>query len=389
MVDVALVNSISHVSGKAARMHHVDWLRAFFIVMGVPYHAALIYAAGSAWFVSSPDRSMLFTGIAGIINAFRMPGFFLISGMMSYLTLMKYGRREWIFDRANRILVPLVTATILIAPISIYAGHVAASGGSLSAGWLQSRYDLMHFGNHWVGHLWFLYALAAFCAILFAVAPRIEGAANLFAKLSFNNSINIVIFMLVYQICIRSCTYLFEKTTGSSLMIFGFVNLEAWLIYAPYFFFGVIYQRNSLLIQFTGRFWIIAVVLATVACVITFNQPGLTKKLVWYCSTAVLSVVIPIKLYHLAEERLIAPSKLVTQIVDSAFTIYLLHMPVICLLGAVLIASDFPIAAEFTILVIMGGVVSFAIHQTMRRSRVILWLFNGKPMKARQKIGTS
>ena len=138
----------------AERVAFLDWARAFFMLLGLPFHAALIYAAGSDWLVNDAAQSHALTWFAATSQMFRMPGFFFIAGYFAALMLAKRGVGSWVQDRARRLLIPLATGLILLNPAQLALSALArpeAAGFGAAFGATIARDP-----GRLLGHFWFL-----------------------------------------------------------------------------------------------------------------------------------------------------------------------------------------------------------------------------------------
>ena len=58
------------MSAGLAREHQWDSLRAFLMLLGIPYHAAMAYNARVLWDIQSPDKSEILTFLSGVLVSF-------------------------------------------------------------------------------------------------------------------------------------------------------------------------------------------------------------------------------------------------------------------------------------------------------------------------------
>src|SRR5690606_492626 len=99
------------------RLHSLDAVRGFALLLGVLFHAGLSFVPGmipGLWAIvdSSPSTSLsvvLFTS-----HIFRMTLFFFIAGFFARLAFHRKGTRAFWADRAKRIAVPLVVGWIVL-----------------------------------------------------------------------------------------------------------------------------------------------------------------------------------------------------------------------------------------------------------------------------------
>lgn len=93
---------------EASRLHHLDAMRSFCMVFGIPVHANLIY------------DNVLAHG-AGIASMhFRMASFFLISGFFVSMVASRSSVRSMIMRRAKPLLIPFMVMFIFVQPITLF-----------------------------------------------------------------------------------------------------------------------------------------------------------------------------------------------------------------------------------------------------------------------------
>jgi hypothetical protein len=123
------IGEASTVGVERTRLHHLDALRAFAMLLGIALHAALAYAI-PYWIVVDARQSkllgLLFLGIHG----FRMQLFFLLSGYFTAMLWKRFGLRALVFHRARRVAIPLALGCVTVLPVmwgvSRWAGSVNA-----------------------------------------------------------------------------------------------------------------------------------------------------------------------------------------------------------------------------------------------------------------------
>ncbi|WP_157982078.1 acyltransferase family protein [Oceanicella sp. SM1341] len=367
-------------------MHHIDWMRAFLMALGVPYHAALIYSHGTEWFIHSEEKSALLTYFASLTNSFRMPAFFIISGMLAAITIGTGSTRDWTLSRLTRLLVPLAVATLLISPLVMLAHQVFLAGGGAEGDILPGLLaEMALIDQNWVGHLWFLYALAFYFLIAAGLhALRDTRAIRRLRGGEGGRQISLYalcVIIVIYTLAVRTGTFGVERLTGFDFRLFGIMNLEAWALFLPYFLVGFAFRSLTFAEPGNGRYIIMA--LMAVGCASAFNQPDELNKLLWYSTSAVLSVLVSHELMRLFRRYCTAENRAVSRMSRASYTIYLFHMPVVCLLGAWFTTVDAPVFAEFLALCAVGIAAPVLFHELISRSRLALFLFNGAPLRRR------
>lgn len=102
-------------SPGSERRHDLDALRAFAMLLGIALHAALSFFP-SPWIVQDTRQSPVYGLFIAIVHGFRMPLFFLVSGCFTMLVYRRRGLAALLRQRAARILLPLLLATVTILP---------------------------------------------------------------------------------------------------------------------------------------------------------------------------------------------------------------------------------------------------------------------------------
>jgi glucans biosynthesis protein C len=166
------------------RLHGLDAVRGFALLLGIALHAAQPYIAGLPWIVLEAPSDTL-AGVWYTIHMFRMPLFFLIAGFFGRMMLERRGRAGFVKDRSRRILVPLVVGLPIV---------MLVTGGAMALGLLAAGGDLSSLkppapppgvvrggvlGSINLIHLWFLYYLVLFYAgalIVRSVCSAVLGA---------------------------------------------------------------------------------------------------------------------------------------------------------------------------------------------------------------------
>jgi uncharacterized membrane protein len=77
------------------RLHGLDAVRAFALVLGVFYHAAESFAFDSRWVARDVEYSEALRLFRHASHAFRLPLFFLIAGFFARLVVQRRGVREF------------------------------------------------------------------------------------------------------------------------------------------------------------------------------------------------------------------------------------------------------------------------------------------------------
>ena len=136
------------------RRHDIDWLRVIAIGLLLIYHVTNIFQPWGIFFhfiQSKEPIEALWTPMA-LINIWRIPLLFFVSGMGVFFAIGKRNWKQLIMERSKRILLPLIFGSIFIVPI-----HNAI---------FQIFYEHEFNYSPGVGHLWFLANIFVYVLLL-------------------------------------------------------------------------------------------------------------------------------------------------------------------------------------------------------------------------------
>lgn len=99
------------------RLHHLDALRSFAMLLGIVLHASLSFMP-FPWPVQDSEQNTSFYILFAAIHGFRMPLFFLLSGFFTAMLWRKRGTLFLAKHRAKRVLLPLVIGCFTVIPVT-------------------------------------------------------------------------------------------------------------------------------------------------------------------------------------------------------------------------------------------------------------------------------
>ncbi len=123
------LTSLSQMANDSRR-YDVDWLRSLAFILLIFYHIGMFYVEGWGWHVKSEYQSQFLRNIMLLVNQWRMPLIFLISGVALSLVEHKIGLWQLFKMRFVRVFIPLVIGMYLIVPPQLYYQLVQNEGFS-------------------------------------------------------------------------------------------------------------------------------------------------------------------------------------------------------------------------------------------------------------------
>jgi glucan biosynthesis protein C len=373
------------------RRYELDWLRVLAFTAIFFYHCSRFFDE-SDWHIKNSTTSPLVDTLKGIFDLWGMPLIFLISGASIYFALRPGGTARFLRDRTWRLLVPLALGIVALAPPQIYlerVTHGEFQGDFLEFLPLYFR-DWRTWGGNfaWSGvHLWYLedlflctlVLLPLFAALKSQSGRRITGALG---RLSTRPG---VIFLWVLPLALL--TILFDPLgiVGPGLS----EDLTRLIIFAPFLVSGFLVFSDGQIQQAIIRQRRFALVLALVLIVVLPIVTGLLEEdpslpiyglgillvavFAWSCLLAVLGYGMH---YLTANHRLLAYAN------EAVLPFYILHQPVILILGYFIIPLPLPILAKYLIIAPLASCITLGLYEYgIRRVNLVRRVFGLKAQK--------
>lgn len=101
------------------RRHDIDWLRVIIILLVLIFHTALMFT-NVGFHLNNEDKSFSLMILAGWLDSWFMPLFFLIAGFSNYFNLNKRSIRDYIINRTYRILIPVYITGLFFILFSVF-----------------------------------------------------------------------------------------------------------------------------------------------------------------------------------------------------------------------------------------------------------------------------
>lgn len=168
------------------RRHDIDALRALAFAALILYHLCMLYVAEWEWHIKSPHLAEWLQLPMLFMNRWRMDLIFLVSGIASAFLLKSGQAWRFLFQRHNRLVIPLVFGCLVIVPIQPYVqavtngaaepGFIAFLAKYFTGGpWPKDAFDGWEHSFTW-NHLWYLAYLWMYTIALFALWPLLDSS---------------------------------------------------------------------------------------------------------------------------------------------------------------------------------------------------------------------
>jgi peptidoglycan/LPS O-acetylase OafA/YrhL len=387
------------------RLHGLDALRGFALLLGIALHATMSYLPGAKyiWIVADSDPSTLLGIGFFTIHVFRMTVFFVLTGFFARLALDRLGLKAFAKDRWRRIALPLLSFWPIVFPMIVAAIVWAAwfsHGGELpkesppGPSFMPDDFPL--------AHLWFLYVL-----LLFYVAAIVLRA--MLNRLGRNGHIHAVIdritrfalgpvapFLLALPVAIA----LFARDVwmpwfgvptpdhslypnASSLVAYGVAFAVGWQLRSATDFLDGWQRRWPLNLAIA--------IIATAACLAVAGlQPSAAisthsaRDLLYAALYGIAGWSWTLALIGLALRFASGFSPVRRYLADASYWMYLMHLPLVMALQVAFSRVDWPWAVEYPLLLVACiSILLLSYHFGVRNSSIGAML-NGR--RARDRI---
>ncbi|PDO88217.1 glucans biosynthesis protein MdoC [Kosakonia pseudosacchari] len=365
----------------AQREYFLDSIRAWLMLLGIPFHISLIYSS-HMWHVNSAYPSWWLTLFNDAIHAFRMQVFFVISGYFSYMLYLRYPLKRWWKLRVERVGIPMLTAIpLLTLPQFIMLQYVKDK----TAEWhTLSTYDKFNtLSWELISHLWFLLVLVVLTTVSMVLFKKIKNSANRMAgNISLAKlSLWFLLLGIAWAAFRRMVLMIYPDILRDALYNFAVMQT---LFYIPFFILGALIFINSRLKSLftTPSPWcMLGSVLAFAAYLL--NQRYGSGEGWMYETEAVITMLLGLWMvnvvFSLGHKMLNFQSARVSYFVNASLFIYLVHHPLTLLFGAWItphIQSNLLGFLTGLVFVIGIAVLLYEIHL---RIPLLRFLFSGKP----------
>jgi glucan biosynthesis protein C len=373
--------SVNMAAGEAKqRQHYWDVTRAFLMLLGLPYHVAMLYHPGG-WIVAVDQESTLLGGLAAFIHLFRMPAFFVVAGYFAALLLARKDAGGWLGSRAFRLGIPLIVCLFALVPVLNILGELA--GLPPHAALKEWKYQTSTSGGYWVRHLWFLIVLlylSALSAGAVAMFPRLAGwslGARKDALLARGLPLALLAIAVAIGLWEAAGIELFYRAGLNTNLIQQILRVDDLIADVPFFLLGAFLQRSPRLLDAFGRPSIVMIVSAAMLVPIgmMFGETvwaPLGRFIVALAAVAMTQLVV-----SGARALFDRPNRMVQRLVAGSFVIYLFHLPILIGLYDLAKAAGLGPVVGFPAILALTFALSWGVWLVVERSPALNLFFNG------------
>ena len=359
------------------RHYFVDNLRVLLVILVVIAHISITYGAQGGWYYYEHTDDMFSNAVLqfviSTVQAFVLGLFFLISGFFTPKTYQRKGAKNFIKDRLLRLGIPLLIYEILINTVLVYLNVTIVQGIKISY-WEFFQETMLPPKIIGTGPLWFVVALMIF-SFSYVIYAKMRGKDEaIVVKKAFPNNLVITLFAII----ITTITFLIRINLpiGWSLAFFH-LQFPFYTQYIFFFSFGIIAYKNDWLFHIpiaVGKLWlrvgIIAMLCFPLLAYLGGALDGDALKFIggfnWqsYAYGAWESFIcfgMSIGLLSFFQRKFNKEIKFSKTLSANAFSVYLIHAPIIVLLSYAVQAITLHPLLKFTLVSLIAVPLCFLI----------------------------
>lgn len=385
------------------RLHALDAVRAFALLLGIVLHAALSFVPASPrfWFIQDTQPSLAVGFLSFSIHVFRMTTFFLMAGFFARMSFHRRGIGGFIKDRLQRIGLPLVIGwpIVFTAMVVVVIWASWFPNGGPTPGMRNWPPVLPNFP---LAHLWFLYVLLQLYAatlLLRSLLVRFDASDALRTVLDrlFARTVQSPLAPLALAVPIGIAFSLDSRWAGAigvrtpdqSLV----TNAQAWIGFGTAFGIGWLLHRQLDLLRILERRWLWNLLLAVGLILTSFvlsgvmtSVPGAPKlpiraETLRLIAAALYAPAIWISTFAfigLALRFMSGFSPTRRYLADASYWLYLIHMPIVMALQVAVSQLDWPGPFKFAMILVAALLPMLVSYHLLVRFTLVGVVLNGR-----------
>ena len=383
----------NHAAPARKHYHDIDGARSVLMFLSVALHAGTVYAPARPWITANLDRHGFFDWLIFGFHLFVTPTFFFVGGFFAVLLLSRRAAGDFLLNRLLRTGVPMVSIAVTLNMVELYYRYVDAGGPSGFIAWVGSpNFVEVWSSGLWALHLWFLVSLIPMFLLAAAVQKFVPKGSAVRGKavavpdwlsLVFKSSGAFAIFVILLAVTNTANYLVAGQVPGTYDLIFpGFQSWYKLVSEFPFFVVGVMAALSPAflanLVKWRGWMPYAAAAALIIQPYSTPEQSELFSLFMLFANQlAIWTIVLFIlQFFHRYFNE---GGKRAAWLADCALSMYLFHHCLIYVYGRMLVAVDWPIWVEFSILTIAAAMTVIVLHEyVVRRFGWARLLFNGK-----------
>jgi len=354
--DTALImNEINN------RRYDIDWIRVIAIGLLIIYHVTITF---QPWgiifqFIQNEDSLEKLWIPMSLLNVWRIPILFFISGMGVFFAIKKRNWKALMLERTRRILIPLIIGYFLIVPIHVFI--------------FQKYYHINLNYSAGLSHLWFLANIFIYIIIL---SPVFFLLKTNYDSLIFRLSRKVIQFPLGIYMFLLPFIIEVLIIQPESFSLYLFTQHGFWIGFLA-FFFGFYF------VALGNEFWNSLAKLKYVNILIAlslffFRWFLFNLKAPLYL-ISIESMLWIFAIFGLSYSFLNYKNKWIVYLSKAAYPLYIVHMSFLYLSNYFIFPLNLNVGLKYIIIIVLTFMGSIVFYEfAINRNKLIRPLFGLK-----------
>ncbi len=364
---------------KLARHYDLDWIKVLAMLLVFLYHCSMFFNSFDWHIKNNLINHTYIEFFSLLVGNWIMPIFFVVSGMATYYALNRRNPKSFIKERLLRIGLPLLLGIFLLSPPQVYIERITNhqfEGSFLKffPHYFEGLYleiggtgNFAFFGHH----LWYLLMLLLFSVITLPFFLKTNGMAA-------GKEFSILHYLLIPI-----------PLTIATLTVNNIVNLASWgiIFYLLLYVFGFYFFARESLRAFVRKIGVLAgamSILSTAVYISWVYFYGFPMDISFGWAVFMLIRVLLVWnmiffILSLASKYLNVSNRALKYSSEASMPFYVLHQPVIIILGFFIYNLDWTIPVKMIFLVSASFLIIMCSYELIiRRVNVLRVLFGLK-----------
>lgn len=364
------------------RRYDLDWLRIALFLLLILYHIGMYYVPWG-WHVKSAHAPVEWLKLPmGMMNPWRIPALFIISGVALRFALDKsVSRSGFLKSRVVRLLLPVLFGmAVVCAPQAYYelkedgiefTSMLSFYLGYLSPPWASPE-NWSTITPTW-NHLWYVLYVLLLSLLIILVSMLFKGRfESRLERLTNRLCKKPVLFILLPMVVSFFILWIFKESVGAVQMVWGDWHRLVNSLWLMLFGYAIAKHKASWQVLWQTR-WIttgIAAVLGVVLGMANLDWywVGSDYDPHFYITRSFYSWSFMLALLGFVQKVGRGPDKLRQYLSDAVFPYYVLHQTVIIVLGVWLQQFGFSFNGEIVLLIMATALLTALIHHFIVRN---------------------
>ena len=351
----------------ATRRYDIDWLRVIAIGLLLIYHIVICFQPWGVFigFIQSDDSLDSLWAPMAMLNVWRIPLLFFVSGMGVCFAIRKRNWKQLLLERARRIFLPFLFGVFFIVPLHILI-------------WQKYYHQDLDYSPN-PSHLWFLAYIFLYVILLspvfFYLKRNENGRLTGWIKRLYGNPLGLLLITLPFILE----TVLMKPEVHELYAM----TLHGFLLGLLAFFFGF------LCIQSGNSFWktvlkwrwlfLSGAVILYIVRLVEFDLKAPNYLMAIESNFWIFAV------FGFGYRYLNRPSNTLSYLSQGAYPIYIVHMIFLYLGSFIIFPLGIPTFLKFILIITFTGIGCFVMYDLIiRRTRFLRPLFGLKTLEIKK-----